>query len=131
MENLSALLDELYRNNENLPSIEKVAEDQFYSSLHEEAQVASGPDLSHWSDEDLLAAFQEKVAHASGDVEVPVEETFEVSDHLDGVGGRVMAHAMMHEFRNIKVAMAHGLCRVCKEQPMDIEGYSVCSACHE
>ena len=131
MENLSALLDELYRNNENLPAIEKVAEDQFYSSLHAEDQVSSGPDLSHMSNEELLVAFQEKIAHTSGAVEVPVEETFEVSDHLDNVGGRVMAHAMMHEFRNIKVAMANGLCRVCKEQPMDIQGYSVCSACHE
>lgn len=44
-------------------------------------------------------------------------------------GGQLMAHAVVHELGLIKEAVANGICRVCKEMPMDIEGSSVCSAC--
>jgi hypothetical protein len=129
MENLKSLLDELYRTDPTLPAIEKVAEDNFLSTLQadDHAVFEPGP-LTDWSTEDLIAAAQrldgEKVAEG-GVEDVSAEEL------ADEVGGRVMAHAMMDEFRGIKVAMANGVCRVCKEQPRDIEGVSVCSACHE
>ena len=31
----------------------------------------------------------------------------------------------------IKEAMSHGICRVCKEAPMDVEQSSICSGCNE
>ena len=129
MENLKSLLDELYRTDPTLPAIEKVAEDNFLSTLQADDHAVFEPSpLTDWSTEDLIAAAQrldgEKVAEG-GVEDVSAEEL------ADEVGGRVMAHAMMDEFRGIKVAMANGVCRVCKEQPRDIEGVSVCSACHE
>ena len=142
MENLKSLLDELYRTDPTLPAIEKVAEDNFLSTLQADDHAVFEPSpLTDWSTEDLIAAAQrldgEKVAEG-GVEDVSAEELADevggrvsAEELADEVGGRVMAHAMMDEFRGIKVAMANGVCRVCKEQPRDIEGVSVCSACHE
>ena len=46
----------------------------------------------------------------------------------DQFGAQVMAHAMFHEFKMIKHAMAQGLCRRCKEAPA-IGGTSLCGGC--
>ena len=137
MENLKSLLDELYRTDPALPALEKVAEDNFLSTLqadnHAEVfEPAPAADITDWSTEDLIAAAQrlegEKVAEDGAE---DGAEDVSAEEFADEVGGRVMAHAMMDDFRGIKVAMANGVCRVCKEQPRDIEGVSVCSACHE
>jgi hypothetical protein len=131
MENLTSLLDELYRTDSALPAIEKVAEDSFRSTLQTSDQLfeTDSSALADWSTERLIEAAQqlgnEKTASESDDSDDQTEAL------ADEVGGRVMAHAMMDEFRYIKVAMANGLCRVCKESPLDIAGTSVCSACHE
>lgn len=48
---------------------------------------------------------------------------------FDMLGGQVMAHAMVHELGLIKVAVANGKCRICKEHELDVEGESICSVC--
>jgi hypothetical protein len=123
--NLSSLLDELYRKDHTVSSLEKTAEDSLVSALRAENQVADNPYSSMSTAELAQLALEmeqgEKVA----------SETPELLEKIaaDTIGGQVMAHAMVHEFSLIKQAMANGLCRVCKENGMDVQGSSICSAC--
>jgi hypothetical protein len=128
MSDISSLLNSLYANDQTV-SLEKTAEDSLIAALRDEGQVEENPYAS-LSDDDLIAILQndgvEKVASAAAE-----EEDTDLLEKTaaEMLGGQVMAHAMVHEMSLIKEAMAHGLCRVCKESPMDTEGSSICSGC--
>lgn len=132
---LDSLIAKLYRNEPEVNSLEKVASDNFFSALRDEGQVEENP-YEHMSTSELaqLAVHleeQEKTASAN---EIPEALQADGEDELekiafDMLGGQIMAHSMVHEFSGIKTAMAQGLCRVCKENPMNIENSSICSAC--
>ena len=121
---LTSLLDELYRKDRPAVSMEKTAEDALAAALREENQVSENPYESMSTAE--LAALALELEKSASDEEAP-EALQKIA--ADTIGGQVMAHAMVHEFGLIKEAMAKGLCRVCKENPMDTEGSSICSAC--
>lgn len=120
---LTSLLDELYRKDRPAVSMEKTAEDALSAALRAENQVSENP-YESMSTSELAALALELEKSAS-------EEAPEALQKIaaDTIGGQVMAHAMVHEFSLIKEAMTKGLCRVCKENPMDTEGSSICSAC--
>ncbi len=121
MSDISSLLNNLYANDQTV-SMEKTAEDALIAELRGEGQIGENPYAS-MSTEDLV-----KLASAAENGEDPdmLEKTA-----AEMLGGQVMAHACVHEFGLIKEAMLHGLCRVCKSSPMDLEGASVCSGCME
>lgn len=123
--NLSSLLDELYRKDQAVSSLEKTAEDSLVAALRNENQVADNPYESMTTAELAQLALEleqgEKVASESPELLEKIA--------ADTIGGQVMAHAMVHEFSMIKEAMSKGLCRVCKENAMDVQGSSICSAC--
>jgi hypothetical protein len=118
-QDISSLLNGLYANDQVI-SMEKTAEDSLLAALQGGGQAAHNPYAS-MSNEDLISLLdgQEKVAS-----DQLLEKTA-----AEMLGGQVMAHAMVHEMGLIKVAMLNGLCRVCKESPMDTEGSSICSGC--
>ena len=122
---INAMLNRLYANDE-VTSMSKTAEDNLLSALSDERQVSENP-YSTMSDGDLLSLLGEveKVASVGGTPDL-LEKT--ASEML---GGQVMARAMVHEMGLIKEAMSHGICRVCKEAPMDVEQSSICSGCNE
>lgn len=122
---LTSLLDELYRKDRPAVSMEKTAEDALSAALRAENQVSENP-YESMSTSELAALALELEKSASEEAEAP-EALQKIA--ADTIGGQVMAHAMVHEFGLIKEAMANGLCRVCKENPMDTEGSSICSAC--
>lgn len=122
---LTSLLDELYRKDRPAVSMEKTAEDALSAALRAENQVSENP-YESMSTSELAALALELEKSASEEEEAP-EALQKIA--ADTIGGQVMAHAMVHEFGLIKEAMANGLCRVCKENPMDTEGSSICSAC--
>ena len=127
MSDIGSLLNNLYANDHTV-ALEKTAEDSLIAALRDEGQVAENPYAS-LSDEELISILQddqgtEKVAAALGEDEESLEKTA-----AEMLGGQIMAHAMVHEMGLIKEAMAAGLCRVCKESPMDTDGGSVCSGC--
>lgn len=122
---LTSLLDELYRKDRPAVSMEKTAEDALSAALRAENQVSENP-YESMSTSELAALALELEKSASEEDEAP-EALQKIA--ADTIGGQVMAHAMVHEFGLIKEAMANGLCRVCKENPMDTEGSSICSAC--
>ena len=125
-DNISSLLNSLYHTDATVASLEKTAEDALISALRDEGQVDENP-LSRLSTEDLI-----KIAQQMGEepeqAEAPIPELFEKTAQ-EMLGGQVMAHAMVHEMGLIKQAMSNGLCRICKEASMDIEGASICSSC--
>ena len=128
---ISSLLDELYRNDKSATSLEKTAEARLSESLREDNQVEDNP-YAEMSTADLakLALELEQSEKTASEAEAAVEQPAVLEKvAADALGGQVMAHAMVHEFSLIKQAMAQGLCRVCKQAPMDIEGSSICSAC--
>jgi len=113
-------------NSENIKDEqEKTAESVFYRQLQEEDQVKDRP-LAHLSDDQLIELL--KTASAGNEGEVGDQDE---QEKLAGeiLAGEIMAHAMIDEMVKIKIAQVNGLCRVCKTNPMDIEGSSICSAC--
>jgi hypothetical protein len=131
---MNSLLDELYRTNPADGSThEKTAEAKMVEAIvGESSTVEESPiDYSTMSTEELAAlALQVEQSSAQVEEEIPetVKEAMEKAA-ADTLGGQVMAHAMIHEFGLIKEALAHGLCRVCKEKPLDVAGSTICSAC--
>lgn len=122
---LSSLLDELYRKDRATTSLEKTAEDNLAAALRSENQVEDNPYANLSTSELAKLALEleqgEKTASAQPELLEKVA--------ADTIGGQIMAHALVHEFSLIKQAMAQGFCRVCKQNPMDTEGSSICSAC--
>lgn len=120
---MNSLLESLYENN-TTGTHEKTAEAAMFSGLStEQPQENPFMDLS-----------LEELTKMAQDLKEEEEEVEEVNEDLektafDMLGGQIMAHAMVHEFGLMKEAMATGYCRVCKENAMDTEGTSICSAC--
>ena len=156
---MNQLLESIYSKNASDSSLEKTAEQAFLGAIdiNTEPATAENPFASLSLDElvkranereaaDIAsddAAEEASEAEASEEVveDEPAEEDSEAAepaevsdDELNKTaaamfGGQLMAHAVVHELGLIKEAVANGICRVCKEMPMDIEGSSVCSAC--
>lgn len=121
MNKIESLIESLYETSEVEEGQEKTAEFQFAQHLTSEHNP-----YAEMSDEDLIALFNQQP-----EAEV-VEKTAGMNEEtFDRLGGQIMAHSMTHEFRLMKTAMAKGMCRVCKEKPMDIKGSTICSACKE
>ena len=132
---MNTLLESLYQKDSAASSLEKTAEQAMLDGLRESNQVEENPfmDLSM---DDLIKVAQELGVDTDDELikeasEESAEETPEELEKIafDMVGGQTMAHAMVHEFGLMKTAMINGLCRVCKENAMDIEGSTVCGAC--
>ena len=123
--NMNSLLESLYQNDINAERLEKTAEAKMLSNL---ATGSENP-YEDWTVEELIKAAQELEALENGEQALQEidEETEKVA--FDMLGGQVMAHAMVHEMDLMKVAMMNGLCRVCKENEMDVVNSTVCSAC--
>lgn len=123
--NMNSLLESLYQNDINAERLEKTAEAKMLNNL------ATGTDNPYedWTVEELVKAAQEIEALENGEQALNEieEETEKVA--FDMLGGQVMAHAMVHEMDLMKVAMMNGLCRVCKENEMDVTDSTVCSTC--
>ena len=156
---MNQLLESIYSKNASDSSLEKTAEQAFLGAIDidTEPATAENPFASLSLDElvklanDLEAANTDSdgAAEEADETEVAEEAAEEVAeDNADDAagseeasdeelnktaaamfGGQLMAHAVVHELGLIKEAVANGICRVCKEMPMDIEGSSVCSAC--
>jgi len=113
------MLDNLYANEPSV-SLEKTAEATLLEALQGEGHVTENPyaDMST-AELEALESLCEKTASAE-DVEATTMEI---------IGGQVMAHAAVHEAFLMKTAMANGLCRVCKESPLDVAQATLCSSC--
>lgn len=120
-DNISSLLNNLYSNDQAVQSMEKTAEDALLASLRGENQASHNP-FEGMSDEDLIGLLDD--GHEKVASENELEKTA-----AEMLGGQTMAHAMWHEMKLIKTAMMNGLCRVCKDSPMDTQGSSICSGC--
>tara|TARA_B100000131_G_scaffold94791_1_gene91719 strand:+ start:2434 stop:2877 length:444 start_codon:yes stop_codon:yes gene_type:complete len=142
---MNSLLESLYSNDVATPDLEKTAESALIDGLKGPEAPVENP-FMEMSTADLIkmaqeleapVAVEESTPEATAEVEVSEEDEAEkiASEQelekvaFDMLGGQIMAHSMIHEFGLIKEAMAQGLCRVCKEQAMDVEGSSVCSVC--
>jgi hypothetical protein len=129
--NMNSLLESLYKNDVETSRIEKTAESKMLDDLRHGGNVDNP--YTQLSTEELIKMAQE--LEGSDEDEYQEEEYQEDGDQekvaFEMLGGQVMAHAMVHEFDLMKVAMAHGLCRVCKENEMNVDESSICSACLE
>tara|TARA_Y100000034_G_C6739513_1_gene328072 strand:- start:49 stop:450 length:402 start_codon:yes stop_codon:yes gene_type:complete len=129
---MNTLLEALYETDPSSASLEKTAEAALLAGLQPEQASAENPFLN-LPTEDLIKLASELDAPVA---EEAVIEEDAVDPELEKVafdmlGGQIMAHAMVHEFGLMKVAMSQGVCRVCKEQSMNIEGSTICSVCLE
>ena len=124
---MNTLLESLYENNTSAGQ-EKTAEDAMFAQLSD-APKQDNPfmDLPM---EDLVKLAQELEDAPAEEVEADASDSEDLEKTaFDMLGGQVMAHAMVHEFGLMKQAMAEGYCRVCKTNPMDIQGSSICTEC--
>lgn len=122
MSDISSLLNSLY-GADQVASIEKTAEDHLLAALRGQGQVEENPYAS-MSTEDLVKLASQLEGGEPEETPDLLEKTA-----AEMLGGQVMAHALVHEMGLIKEALAHGLCRVCKEAPLDTAGTSICSGC--
>jgi hypothetical protein len=131
MSDFSSLLNSLYDNDSvAVPSLEKTAEEHLIDALRNRDQTVEENVFDGMSTEELIKIAEEL---QGGSLQVEPEEDPSLLEKTaaEMLGGQVMAHSFTDELHLIKTAMINGLCRVCKESPMDIEGSSVCSGCHE
>ena len=127
--NMNDLLNSLYAKDPAASSLEKTAEAQMLEDLTQKGEIENPYD--ELSIEELMKVAAELGIETDA---APVQETEEVpellqEDALAQVGGKTMAHSFTHEFGLMKEAMAQGLCRVCKTNPMDLDHTFVCSGC--
>lgn len=127
--NMNSLLESLYQNDVETSRLEKTAESKMLDNLRQSGNVEN-PYMNLSTEELIKMAQQLEGEEYLYDAEASYDEDQE-KVAFEMLGGQVMAHAMVHEFDLMKVAMANGLCRVCKENEMDIEESSICSACLE
>jgi len=122
---LQGLLDQLYAENDAPSGGEKNASDRFFEGL--QPQAGDNP-YEHLSDQQLMKLAEQEFGDEAGQDDGVSDELLEKLS-ADAAGGKVMAHAFHHESELIKQAEREGVCRVCKEQPYDVEGQTICSAC--
>ena len=127
--NMNSLLESLYKNDVETSRLEKTAEAKMLDNLRQDGNV-DNPYLN-LSTEELIKMAQELEGQEYLEDQQEQYDEDQEKVAFEMLGGQVMAHAMVHEFDLMKVAMANGLCRVCKENTMDIEESSICSACLE
>jgi hypothetical protein len=120
------LLDEMYGNSQGAPApeaaLEKTAEERFSDAMFNEE------DYSNLSDEDL----QQLESEISAEISEADPESSEALDKLasEQLMGRTALHAFLQEEKLIKLALANGLCRVCKEKPLDTDNHpTICAEC--
>jgi hypothetical protein len=136
--NMNQLLDSIYANESDDVGLEKAAEQAFVGAF----DTNETNPLDSMSLEELMKlasdlTTEDSVEEAPVEEEVVEEEVLEENVDQDELnktaaamlGGKMMAHSLIHEFSLIKEAVANGICRVCKQVEMDVEGSSVCSAC--
>lgn len=125
--NMNQLLDQLYESDDSNASLEKTAEQAFLGAI----DTGNDNPYADMSLDELVKLAndmsQEPVAPAVEETFIPEEELHKTA--AAQFGAEVMAHSMIHELQLVKVAVANGICRVCKENHMDIEGSSICGAC--
>ena len=119
---LDQLLSNIYQDSKQVPDMEKTAEAAMRDALSPR-KANPYEDMSLEELTKIATELEKKPAQAEAEDENLEKVAF------DMLGGQVMAHAMVHELGLIKVAVAEGKCRVCKEHPMDVEGSSICSTC--
>ncbi len=132
MQPLQDLLDSIYSQAEGDPAaIEKTAEARLFDALNEDqsGEVHEDP-LDALSLEELTKLASEHGIEVDENPNPGVDEEAMQKAAFDTLGGQVMAHATFNELNLIKVALANGFCRVCKENPLDTQGLSICSACN-
>lgn len=132
---MNQLLESIYASSADESSLEKTAERAFLGAIDTTPEPVEKNPFDSLSLDELvklandLEAVEESVAE-----EVVTEESGENEEELNKTaaamfGGQLMAHAVVHELGLIKVAVANGMCRVCKTIAMDVPGSSVCSNC--
>ena len=103
---ISQLIDSIYNETTaDQPAIEKTAEARLYAALSDGQE-----DLTENPYEQLSLEELTKLAQESGLVaeENDVSEEAMEKAAMDALGGQIMAHAAMHEFSMIKVALSNG-----------------------
>jgi len=146
---LESLLESLYKQDPIIGETEKTAESVLLAGLKSSNQTVSENPYASFSDADLLKLAQDVLGEETVEddsseeaQEVSEPETAEDSTKeasadeaelekiaWDVLAGQVMAHSCVHEFGAIKIALANGVCRVCKANQLDVDGSSICSAC--
>jgi hypothetical protein len=123
----SMSLDELVKLADDLTSEDPGEEDSEESSDSEpEAEASDTAEEAEASAEEPEEA-EKEASDNETDAEVEEEDLNKTAAAM--FGGQLMAHAVVHELGLIKEAVANGHCRVCKENPMDVDGVSICSTC--
>ena len=130
--NMNDLLNSLYAKDPAASSLEKTAEAQMLQDLTQKGEIENP--YEELSIEELMKVASELGIETPSFDDTPTQEVEEVpellqEDALAQVGGKTMAHSFTHEFGLMKEAMAQGLCRVCKTNPMDLDHTFVCSGC--
>jgi len=120
---LDQLLANIYQDSKQVPAMEKTAE----AAMRDALSPRKENPYENLSLEELTKIATDLEKRPAQGAEEEDENMEKVA--FDMLGGQVMAHAMVHELGLIKVAVAKGKCRVCKEHPMDVEGSSICSTC--
>ena len=139
---MNQLIESIYASSAAENSLEKTAEQRFLGDIELPSADTEENPFSSLSLDELVKLAQDLETEDSVE-EAPVEEALVESDS-DEVseedlnktaaamfGGQLMAHSVVHELGLIKEAVANGICRVCKQNPFDVEGSSICSACSE
>ena len=121
--NMNQLLDSIYANESDDASLEKTAEQAFMGAI----DTNKNNPYEDMPLDELLKLAQDMQEDAP-QVDTPSDEDLQKTAAA-AFGGQIMAHSVIHELGLIKEAVANGICRVCKQTEMDIEGSSVCSAC--
>jgi len=125
---MNTLLEALYAKPEaDLSSLEKSAESAMLDLLRDEGHVEENP-YSKLSDEELAQLYQSEVLGKEGEKTAEQDPELEKLS-FDMLGGQIMAHAFNQELEFIKIAVANGICRVCKENAADPEVSTICESC--
>jgi hypothetical protein len=136
MSSLQNYLDDLYNDSDAKASghLEKSAEAIMLDGLQTEAPAVN--EYEDMSLEDLMkiasqvgVTVEEPAVVEPTVIEEPVEDDVMAKVAEAKVSGEVMAHSFLDEMEAIKIATLSGLCRVCKENPMDLESSTICSVC--
>jgi len=124
---MNQLLESLYKSENAGTTLEKTAEATLMNALSNSGNTEN-PFMDY--DLDTLQKLASELTEVDQHEETQAQEYFE-DEAMDKTAGEQMAHACVHELTLIKEAMQQGLCRVCKTNPFDLEGSSICSGCLE
>ena len=132
MSDMQAMLSNLYAGAPSVDTggLQKTAEATLLGRLSDAGQVSENPYASMTDDELLKLASE----HLGPGTAAPGTAALDSDPDLEKIAratlaGKTMAHACYQELGLIKVAGSNGICRGCKENPMDVPGSSICSAC--